>query len=122
MKKIRYLPTYPFILGHVTTKNSVLVLFDLFILIFFHRLSIGPFDFLEFFIALRYLIYLYGINNKSFYNTMHILCIKKKELEVIFMKHYAPNRCEPSIEVIMKIGVQWDGGRGRGLGGGSGWM
>ena len=25
----------------------------------------------------------------------------------MFMKHYAPNRCEPSIEVIMKMGVQW---------------
>ena len=26
------------------------------------------------------------------------------KLEFMFMKHYAPNRCEPSIEVIMKIG------------------
>ena len=37
----------------------------------------------------------------------------------MFMKHYAPNRCEPSIEVIMKMGVQW------GIGfflGASGWM
>ena len=25
----------------------------------------------------------------------------------MFMKHYAPNRCEPSIEVIMKMGIQW---------------
>ena len=25
----------------------------------------------------------------------------------MFMKHFAPNRCEPSIEVIMKMGVQW---------------
>ena len=25
----------------------------------------------------------------------------------MFMKHYAPKRCEPSIEVIMKMGVQW---------------
>ena len=25
----------------------------------------------------------------------------------MFMKHYAPNRCEPSNEVIMKMGVQW---------------
>ena len=33
----------------------------------------------------------------------------------MFMKHYAPNRCEPSIEVIMKMGVQYGGG---GLGGG----
>ena len=24
----------------------------------------------------------------------------------MFMKHYAPNRCEPSIEVIVKIGVR----------------
>ena len=24
----------------------------------------------------------------------------------MFMKHYAPNRCEPSIDVIMKIGVR----------------
>ena len=28
----------------------------------------------------------------------------------MFMKHYAPNRFEPSIEVIMKMGVQWGGG------------
>ena len=37
----------------------------------------------------------------------------------VFMKHYAPNRCEQSIEVIMKIGVQWGGGGrwGRVLGG-----
>ena len=28
----------------------------------------------------------------------------------MFLKHYAPNRCEPSIEVIMKMGVQWGGG------------
>ena len=40
----------------------------------------------------------------------------------MFMKHYAPNRCEPSIEVIMKLGVQWGrrgsgGGRGGGQGG-----
>ena len=33
----------------------------------------------------------------------------------MFMKHYAPNRCEPRIEVIMKMGVQW---RGLGFGGG----
>ena len=32
------------------------------------------------------------------------------QLEFMFMKHYAPNRCEPSIEVIMKMGVQWGGG------------
>ena len=25
----------------------------------------------------------------------------------MFMKHNAPNRCEPSIEVIMKMVVQW---------------
>ena len=32
----------------------------------------------------------------------------KKKLEFMFMKHYAPNRCEPSIEVIMKMEVvQW---------------
>ena len=30
----------------------------------------------------------------------------------MFMKHYAPNRCEPSIEVIMKMGVQWGWGSG----------
>ena len=35
-------------------------------------------------------------------------------LEFMFMKHYAPNRCEPSIEVIMKIGVQLGGGGGGG--------
>ena len=28
----------------------------------------------------------------------------------MFMKHYAPNRCVPSIEVIMTMGVQWGGG------------
>ena len=27
----------------------------------------------------------------------------------MFMKHYAPNRCEPSIEVIMQMGVKWGG-------------
>ena len=39
----------------------------------------------------------------------------------MFMKHYAPNRCEPSIEVIVKMGVRPGGGwlvgskvRGRG--------
>ena len=32
-----------------------------------------------------------------------------KQLEFILMKHYAPNRCEPSIEVIMKMWVQWGG-------------
>ena len=36
----------------------------------------------------------------------------------MFMKHYAPNRCEPSIEVTMKMGVQWGGGGVRGW---SGW-
>ena len=25
---------------------------------------------------------------------------KKKQLELMFMKHYAPNRCEPSIEAL----------------------
>ena len=34
----------------------------------------------------------------------------KVKLELMFMKHYAPNRCEPSIEVIMKMGVQWEEG------------
>ena len=34
----------------------------------------------------------------------------------MFVKHYAPNRCEPSIEVIMKMGVQWVGsGFGEGV-------
>ena len=28
----------------------------------------------------------------------------------MFMKHYAPNRCEPRIEVIVKMGVRF--GRG----------
>ena len=28
----------------------------------------------------------------------------------MFMKYYAPNRCEPSIEVIMKIGSNGVGG------------
>ena len=30
----------------------------------------------------------------------------------MFMKHYDPSRCEPSIEVIMKMGVQLGGGGG----------
>ena len=30
----------------------------------------------------------------------------------MFMKHYAPNRCEPRNEVIMKMGVQWGWGVG----------
>ena len=30
----------------------------------------------------------------------------KRKLEFMFMKHYAPNRCEPSIEVIVKMWVQ----------------
>ena len=53
------------------------------------------------------------------------------QLEIMFMKHYAPNRCEPSIDVIMKMGVQWGvffffffffggGGVGGGVGGGGG--
>ena len=32
----------------------------------------------------------------------------------MFMKHYAPNKCEPNIEFIMKMGVQWAGGGGGG--------
>ena len=38
----------------------------------------------------------------------------------MFIKHYAPNRHEPSIEVIMKMVVQLGGGGGQGffLGGG----
>ena len=36
------------------------------------------------------------------------------------MKHYALNRCEPSIRVIMKMGVQWGGGGGGGSGFGMG--
>ena len=31
----------------------------------------------------------------------------------MFIKHYAPNRCGPSIEVIMKIDVGGGGGGGR---------
>ena len=27
----------------------------------------------------------------------------------MFMKYYAPNRCELSIKVMMKMGVQWGG-------------
>ena len=27
------------------------------------------------------------------------------------MKHYAPNRSEPSIEVIVKMGVKWNWGQ-----------
>ena len=30
------------------------------------------------------------------------------KLEFMFMKHYAPHRCEPRIEVIVKMGV-WPG-------------
>ena len=30
----------------------------------------------------------------------------KYKLEFMFMKHYAPNRCEPSILVIVKMGVR----------------
>ena len=44
----------------------------------------------------------------------------KYKLEYMFIKHYAPNRCEPSIEVIVKMGVRLGGlvsnkvwGRGR---------
>ena len=43
---------------------------------------------------------------------------KLKKIEFMFMKHYAPNRCEPSIEVIMKMGS--NGGGGQVLGGGQG--
>ena len=32
----------------------------------------------------------------------------------MFMKHYDPNRCEPSIEAIMKFGFQWGWGSGFG--------
>ena len=45
--------------------------------------------------------------------------IYHNKLEFMFMKHYVPNRCEPSIEVIVEIGVQWEGGRGW-VGGGQG--
>ena len=38
----------------------------------------------------------------TLYTTLHHSLIK--ELEFMFMKHYAPNRCEPSIEVIVKNG------------------
>ena len=51
----------------------------------------------------------------------------------MFMKHYAPNRCEPRIKVIVKMGIQL--GRGGGVdvneelvilggggGGGGGWV
>ena len=41
----------------------------------------------------------------------------QRKLEFMFMKHYAPNRCEPSIEVIVERGPT--GGLG---GGGSEWM
>ena len=36
-----------------------------------------------------------------------VSCIHQIHLEFIFMNHYAPNRFEPSIEVIMKMGIQW---------------
>ena len=36
-----------------------------------------------------------------------------RKLEFMFMKHYAPNRCEPSIEALKF--------RGGGGGGGGGW-
>ena len=45
--------------GHVTTKKTVFWSYLTFLFSFFQRLSIGPFDFLECFIALRYLIYLF---------------------------------------------------------------
>ena len=32
------------------------------------------------------------------------------QLEFMFMKQYAPNRCEPNIEVIVKMGVRLGGG------------
>ena len=35
---------------------------------------------------------------------------KKKTLEFMFMKHNALNRCEPRIEVIVKMGVRPGGG------------
>ena len=31
---------------------------------------------------------------------MYFLKKRKKRLEFMFMKHYAPNRCEPSIEAL----------------------
>ena len=34
------------------------------------------------------------------------------QLEYMFIKHYVPNTCEPSIEVIMKMGVLWGSGLG----------
>ena len=55
----------------------------------------------------------------------------------MFMKHYAPNRCEPRIKVIVKMGIRLGrgggvdvneelvilgGGGGGGGGGGMGWM
>ena len=42
---------------------------------------------------------------------------KATDLEFIFMKHYAPNRCEPRIKVIVKMGVRLELGGGGGQGG-----
>ena len=41
---------------------------------------------------------------------------KNYKLEFMFMKHYAPNRCEPSIEVL-NFGGGGGGGGERGEGG-----
>ena len=41
----------------------------------------------------------------------------RMQLEFMFKKHYAPNRCEPSIEVFYENGGPMGGG-GRVLGGG----
>ena len=35
----------------------------------------------------------------------------------MFMKHYTPNRCEPGIEVIVKMGVRTEMGVRPGVGG-----
>ena len=41
------------------------------------------------------------------YTLLQVMTHKiKYKQEFMFMKHYAPNRCEPSIEVIVKIGVR----------------
>ena len=40
----------------------------------------------------------------------------------MFIIHYVPNRCETSIEFIVKIGVQPGEGGGGGLGGSKVWV
>ena len=56
-----------------------------------------------------FILYEYGAGFTAFYLKIQLLHDFNK-LKFMFMKHYALNRCEPSIEVLMKMGVQWGGG------------